>query len=299
MPIDPAQVEHIAALARIALTDAEKEAFARQLSDILDQFEVLQALDTTGVEPTAHVAGLDTVLRDDEPAGQPGRRGYPAQRPPPSRRLLPGAAPSWRNSAVSELPTASELWQLSVAEASRLLADREISSVDLTDACLERIAADGRANIRLRPPSPPTSPVSRPLTPTAVSPPIIGKAARHRPSPAFPCRSRTCSAPTASPPPAPPGCSPNTSPCTMPPPSPRLREPGAVLLGKGNMDELRHGFLHRETPSSSPRATPGTPGAFPVAAAAAPRRRWRPAPLPSPWAPIPAAASASPPPSAE
>ena len=68
MPIDPAQVEHIAALARIALTDAEKEAFARQLSDILDQFEILQSLDTAGVEPTAHVAGLDTVLRDDEPA---------------------------------------------------------------------------------------------------------------------------------------------------------------------------------------------------------------------------------------
>ena len=68
MPIDREQVEHIAALARIALTDAEKEAFARQLSDILDQFEVLQTLDTAGVEPTAHVAGLDTVLRDDETA---------------------------------------------------------------------------------------------------------------------------------------------------------------------------------------------------------------------------------------
>ena len=66
MPIDRAQVEHIAALARISLTDAEKEAFARQLSDILDQFEILQSLDTAGVDPTAHVAGLDTVLRDDE-----------------------------------------------------------------------------------------------------------------------------------------------------------------------------------------------------------------------------------------
>ena len=68
MPIDRAQVQHIAALARIALTDAETEAFTRQLSDILDQFQVLQSLDTDGVEPTAHVAGLDTVLRDDEPA---------------------------------------------------------------------------------------------------------------------------------------------------------------------------------------------------------------------------------------
>ena len=68
MPIDRAQVEHIAALARISLTEAETESFARQLSDILDQFEALQSVDTTGAEPTAHVAGLDTVLRDDEPA---------------------------------------------------------------------------------------------------------------------------------------------------------------------------------------------------------------------------------------
>ena len=68
MPIDHTQVQHIAALVRIALTDAETEAFTRQLSDILDQFQTLQSLDTDGVEPTAHVAGLDTVLRDDEPA---------------------------------------------------------------------------------------------------------------------------------------------------------------------------------------------------------------------------------------
>ena len=68
MPIDPSQVQHIAALARISLTDAETEAFTRQLSDILDQFEILQTLDTTGVAPTAHVGGLDNVLRDDEPA---------------------------------------------------------------------------------------------------------------------------------------------------------------------------------------------------------------------------------------
>ena len=68
MPIDREQVEHIAALARISLTEEETEAFTRQLSDILDQFEALQRLDTSGIEPAAHVAGLDTILRDDEPA---------------------------------------------------------------------------------------------------------------------------------------------------------------------------------------------------------------------------------------
>ena len=68
MPIDHEQVRHIAALARISLTDDEVDSFARQLSDILDQFEILQSLDTADVIPTAHVAGLDNVLRDDEPA---------------------------------------------------------------------------------------------------------------------------------------------------------------------------------------------------------------------------------------
>ena len=67
MSIDREQVQHIAALARISLSEAETDAFAQQLSDILDQFEILQNLDTSGVTPTAHVAGLDNVLRDDEP----------------------------------------------------------------------------------------------------------------------------------------------------------------------------------------------------------------------------------------
>ncbi len=67
MAIDRGQVQHIAALARISLTEAEVETFSRQLSDILDQFEALQNLDTTGVTPTAHVAGLDNVLREDDP----------------------------------------------------------------------------------------------------------------------------------------------------------------------------------------------------------------------------------------
>ncbi len=67
MPIDREQVQHIAALARISLSETEIESFAQQLSDILDQFEALQNLDTSGVPATAHVAGLDNVLRDDEP----------------------------------------------------------------------------------------------------------------------------------------------------------------------------------------------------------------------------------------
>ena len=65
MPLERSQVEHIAALARIGLTEEEVEMFGEQLSNILEQFEVLNELDTTGVAPTGHAGGLQTVMRED------------------------------------------------------------------------------------------------------------------------------------------------------------------------------------------------------------------------------------------
>ena len=65
MPLERSQVEHIASLARIGLTDDEVQLFGEQLSQILEQFEVLNELDTTGVVPTGHASGLQTVMRDD------------------------------------------------------------------------------------------------------------------------------------------------------------------------------------------------------------------------------------------
>lgn len=62
-----ADVERIAALAHLELTDEEKRLFTRQLADILSYAEQLQALDTTGVPATAHVA-LAARERDDVPA---------------------------------------------------------------------------------------------------------------------------------------------------------------------------------------------------------------------------------------
>jgi len=52
MPLERSQVEHIASLARIGLTDEEVQMFGEQLSQILEQFEVLNELNTTGVTPT-------------------------------------------------------------------------------------------------------------------------------------------------------------------------------------------------------------------------------------------------------
>ncbi len=65
MPLEPSEVKHIASLARIGLTDEEIEMFGEQLSQILEQFEVLNELDTSGVTPTGHASGLQTIMRED------------------------------------------------------------------------------------------------------------------------------------------------------------------------------------------------------------------------------------------
>jgi aspartyl-tRNA(Asn)/glutamyl-tRNA(Gln) amidotransferase subunit C len=60
------QVEHVADLARLALTEEEKERFREQLSSILAYAARLQQLDTRDIPPTATVLPLKNVLRDDE-----------------------------------------------------------------------------------------------------------------------------------------------------------------------------------------------------------------------------------------
>ena len=59
-------VEHVAELARLELTAAEKEQFISQLNDILTYIEKLNELDTADVEPTSHVIPMSNVFRDDE-----------------------------------------------------------------------------------------------------------------------------------------------------------------------------------------------------------------------------------------
>ena len=67
MTISLADVEHIAQLARLELTQAEKERFQEQLSAILDYATSLQAVDTTGIAPTSSVLPPRSFLRADEP----------------------------------------------------------------------------------------------------------------------------------------------------------------------------------------------------------------------------------------
>lgn len=61
-----AEVETIAELAKLPLTDAEKATFQEQLFAILDYAEMLQQVDTTGIPPTASALPLNNVMRADE-----------------------------------------------------------------------------------------------------------------------------------------------------------------------------------------------------------------------------------------
>jgi aspartyl-tRNA(Asn)/glutamyl-tRNA(Gln) amidotransferase subunit C len=65
--IDREQVLHVAALARLALSDEEVDRMARELSGILDHIEKISELDLEEVAPTSHVLDLANVLRPDEP----------------------------------------------------------------------------------------------------------------------------------------------------------------------------------------------------------------------------------------
>ena len=60
------EVEHIAELAKLSLTDEEKEKFRGQLSAILEYAEILQRLDTEAIPPTATVLPLRNVMVADD-----------------------------------------------------------------------------------------------------------------------------------------------------------------------------------------------------------------------------------------
>lgn len=63
--ITKADVEHVANLARLGLTEEEKEKYTEQLNSILEYAEMLKKLDTTNVQPTAHVLPIHNVFRED------------------------------------------------------------------------------------------------------------------------------------------------------------------------------------------------------------------------------------------
>lgn len=65
MSIDKKIVENVAVLGRLELSEEEKEEYTVQLNAILGYMEMLNKLDTTNVQPTAHVLPLKNVYRKD------------------------------------------------------------------------------------------------------------------------------------------------------------------------------------------------------------------------------------------
>ena len=58
-------VEHVAKLARLELTEEEKEKFTSQLGDVLKYVEQMNEVDTSNVEPMAHAIDFVNVMRED------------------------------------------------------------------------------------------------------------------------------------------------------------------------------------------------------------------------------------------
>jgi len=65
MKLSRDEVLHIARLARLGLADSEVDEFQEQLSNILENFEILQKVDTSNIPPTAQVIPLQNVYRED------------------------------------------------------------------------------------------------------------------------------------------------------------------------------------------------------------------------------------------
>jgi aspartyl-tRNA(Asn)/glutamyl-tRNA(Gln) amidotransferase subunit C len=66
MKITKEQVEYVANLAKLDLTEEEKEIFTKQLDSILSYMDKLNQLDTTKIEPTSHVLPIKNVFREDK-----------------------------------------------------------------------------------------------------------------------------------------------------------------------------------------------------------------------------------------
>ncbi|MGH2805946.1 MAG: Asp-tRNA(Asn)/Glu-tRNA(Gln) amidotransferase subunit GatC [Actinomycetota bacterium] len=66
MSLDRSAVDHVARLARLDLTEEERERMQVELTNILEHAEKIQALDLDDVEPTSHSLPLKNVMRPDE-----------------------------------------------------------------------------------------------------------------------------------------------------------------------------------------------------------------------------------------
>lgn len=75
------QIRHVALLARLALTPEEEQELTTTLDQILEHMDTLNRLDTTEVEPTAHIVAVETPWRDDVVTNAPDTEALLANAP--------------------------------------------------------------------------------------------------------------------------------------------------------------------------------------------------------------------------
>jgi aspartyl-tRNA(Asn)/glutamyl-tRNA(Gln) amidotransferase subunit C len=88
MKVDKKEVEYAAALARIELSEEEKELYSEQLSTILAFFDRLKEVDTENVQPTSHVVDLVNAYRSDQVRPGPGVEEVLANAPDRAQRFF-------------------------------------------------------------------------------------------------------------------------------------------------------------------------------------------------------------------
>jgi len=83
LKLSTADVDYVAKLARLDVTDAEKEKFTAQLNDILGYIDKLNELDTTGVAPMTHAIAVTNAFREDRVVESLGTQAAVANAPDP------------------------------------------------------------------------------------------------------------------------------------------------------------------------------------------------------------------------
>ena len=136
MKITRKDVEDVALLSRLELGEADIAKFTGQLNAILDYVDMLNKVDTTGVEPTAHVLPLKNVMRADEVKDVAVAGVGPLQRARARRRLLQGAESNGRIGGDGV-----ELHTLKAHQLHSKLKAKEVSAVEITEAVFSRISA--------------------------------------------------------------------------------------------------------------------------------------------------------------
>ncbi len=88
MPLSRDEVQHIARLARLGLSEEDIARFAEQLSEILEYFQRLRQVNTDDIPPTAHTLPLQNIMRDDEPQPSSPQEDILANAPLPEGRYF-------------------------------------------------------------------------------------------------------------------------------------------------------------------------------------------------------------------